>query len=174
MRPSLHGGLAAIIETAQKVSDMKILKAGETGSKSTVVDTVSNVVRCKHVSTHPSLPKDAKYNVTWNMDLSNLTEEQKAEAAAEYFLIKVRRDFVKAGVTRKDGKVVKTVAPSDDDWDNAIFDCAKYVTKRESREEKMLKALSQFSDDELAAWGLQRAAADDITEDEQDVDESES
>lgn len=136
---------------------MKVLKKGDTGSKSTTANVDNKTVTMQHVSAHPALGDEAKFNLTWTIDLSKLTEAELLEAAAEHFLIKVRRDFVKAGVTKNaDGKVTKIEKPAAKDWDKATFDAKAYVTKRQSKQEKLLSALSQFTDEQLAQWGLTR------------------
>ncbi len=74
-----------------------------------------------------------------------MTQEQIVEAAAEHFLIKIRRNFR------------NTDKPKAKDWDNVTFDCADFITARTSKVEKMAKTLADFSDEQLAALGLKRS-----------------
>ncbi len=127
---------------------MKIIKKGETGSKSTTAHE-NGIVTCIHQTVHPSIGKDARFQMTWDIDLANLTPEETAIAAAEHFLIKIRRTF---------NKVSK---PVDKDWNNVAFDAKDYVTVRVSKTEKLARTLAQFSDEELAALGLTRAEPQD-------------
>ena len=124
---------------------MNIIKKGETGNKSTTCNKVTGVIDCVHQTVHPSIGKDSRYQLTWGINLANLTEEERDVAAAEYFLIKIRRTF---------SKIKK---PTDDDWNNVEFDAKDYLTVRVSKAEKLVRTLAQFSDEELAALGLTRA-----------------
>jgi hypothetical protein len=124
---------------------MKILKTGDKGMKDTKIDVSAKIATCIHQSTHESLVKGSRFQLTWNVDLSNLTDEEMLEAAAEYFIIKIRRDLA------KDKK------PAATSWDNATFDAKKYVTARTSPVDKIRKALAGFTDEQLAALGLVKA-----------------
>lgn len=84
--------------------------------------------------------------MTWNIALENLTDAEKDAAAAEYFLIKIRRDF------SKDKK------PTATKWDGATFDAKNWVTKKSDPVAKAQKAIAGFSDEMLAALGLSRVS----------------
>lgn len=119
------------------------LKVGESGNKSTTVK--GKVAECIHTTVHPSLGDGERYQLTWRLNFANMTEEQILAAAAEHFVIKIRRSF---------SKVEK---PKNNDWNNVEFDCAKYITQRVSKIDKIAKTLADFSDEQLAAMGLVRA-----------------
>ena len=119
------------------------LKVGETGNKSTDVD--GNLVTCVHKTVHKSLNKGECYQLNWTLDFSDMTQEQILAAAAEHFIIKIRRGF---------GKVDK---PKNDDWNNVTFDVAKYIKTRTSKVDRLVKTLADFSDEQLAEMGLVRA-----------------
>ena len=121
---------------------MRILKKGETAAKSTIANVESNFVECVHATVHESLKGDERFQMAWSLDFSNLTNEEIFEAAAEHFVIKIRRGFA------------NDTAPADVDWDGAQFDCKKFVSKRMSKVDKIAKDLSALSDDALQALGL--------------------
>lgn len=123
---------------------MKILKVGETSHKSTTANVDANFVECVHATVHESLKDAGRFEMNWFLHFENLNQAEIMEAAAEYFVIKIRRTFA------KDSK------PQDADWDHAQFDCKKYVSVRTSKAEKLAKSLADFSDEELAALGLTR------------------
>lgn len=123
----------------------KLLKA-EVAQKSTRATPENSCVECVHATVHPSLGKDERFQMAWSLNFENLSEQEIMEAAAEHFIIKIRRVFA------KDSK------PQDADWDNAQFDCKEFVTARMTRVEKAAKTLQDFSDEELAALGLTRAS----------------
>ena len=124
---------------------LKLLK-GETGNKSTDVD--GNLAVCVHKTVHKSLSKDVCYQLNWTLDFSNMTQDQIVEAAAEHFIIKIRRSF---------GKCDK---PENDDWNNVTFDVSKYIKTRTSKIDRMVKTLADFSDEQLAEMGLVRAESE--------------
>ncbi len=127
---------------------MKTLLKGESAEKSTVNSKGSNAVDCLHATVHPSLSDGERFQLNWAIDLSNLTDEQIYEAAAEHFIIKIRRTFAK----------IKT--PKNDDWNNVTFDAKDYITSRTSKTEKLAATLATFTDEQLAALGLSRAKAE--------------
>ncbi len=86
--------------------------------------------------------------MTWSISLVELTDAEIAEAAAEHFLIKIRRTFA------------KVEKPTDDDWDHKTFDANDFKSTRISKAEKLVKTLADFTDEELAALGLVRAVED--------------
>ena len=123
----------------------KILKSGESSAKSTVA-TPEGLVTCRHATVHKSLGDGERFDLTWVVDLRDLSAEETAAAAAEYFIIKIRRVFAKID------------KPKSAEWDNAEFDAKDFVTVRQSKTEKLAKTLATFSDEELAALGLTRAS----------------
>ena len=122
---------------------MKLLKQGESASKSTVVE--GKIAHCTHTSVHPSIEKGSKYQVRWSISFEDMSEEEILKAAAEHFIIRIRRDFA------------KDENPHNDNWNNVTFKAKDYLsTQRTSKIEKITKQLEQFTDEELAAMGLTR------------------
>ncbi len=119
------------------------LKVGEVGNKSTTVE--GNFADCVHTTVHKSLNDGERFQLNWNLDFSKMTQEQIVAAAAEHFIIKIRRSFSKCD------------KPKNDDWNNVSFDCSKYISTRTTKVEKMVKTLADFSDEQLAELGLIRA-----------------
>lgn len=137
---------------------MEILKKGQQGQKATKANVDSNIVECLHTSEHPSLDKGARFQLRWNFDFSKMSKQQILEAAAEHFLIKERRRFVQAGVTKDDnGKVTKVQKPSESEWQNRMIDPADLITVRKTQAEKIASMVATLSDEQLAALGLTRA-----------------
>jgi len=101
-----------------------------------------------HSTVHKSLNDGERFEMNWTLDFSEMTQDQIVEAAAEHFIIKIRRDF---------SKVDK---PKNNDWNNKKFNCSKYISRRVSKIDKMAKTLADFSDEQLAALGLERAVKD--------------
>ena len=124
---------------------MKTLLVGEVAEKSTRATPENSCVECVHATVHSSISKDERFQMAWSLNFENLTEAEIMEAAAEHFIIKIRRGFAKAS------------KPQDADWDNAQFDCKDFVSVRTSKTEKLAKTLADFSDEELAALGLTRS-----------------
>ncbi len=124
---------------------MNILLKGITSNKSTVANVDANSVECNHATVHPTLGEGERFQLAWSLDFSNISQQEILEAAAESFIIKIRR------VLAKDSK------PQDVDWDNATFDVSDFITVRTSKTEKLVKVLADFSDEQLAALGLTRA-----------------
>lgn len=123
---------------------MKILQKGDVQDKATIANVETKVVECVHATVHTSLVPDERFQMTWNVFLGNLTEAQIMEAAAEHFIIKIRRTFAK----------IKN--PSNDEWNNVTFDAKDYITSRTSKTEKLAATLATFTDEQLAALGLTR------------------
>ncbi len=124
---------------------MKHLLKNEVAEKSTTYDQDKNVVTCVHATVHKSIGDGERFQMTWRIKLSELTDAQIAEACAEYFIIKIRRTFAKVD------------KPQSDNWDNARFNAKDYVSVRVSKTEKLARTLADFSDEELAALGLKRS-----------------
>ena len=124
---------------------MLIIKKGETGSKSTSANVDGNFVECTHCTVHKSLEGGERFQMAWSLDFDGMTQAQIMEAAAEHFVIKIRR-----GLANDDN-------PQNADWDDANFKVTEYVSRRISKVDKMAKTLADFSDEQLAALGLTRA-----------------
>ena len=124
---------------------MKILKKGEAQSKSTQADVETNVVTCVHATVHQSLVKEERYEMTWRINFANMTQAQILEAAAEHFIIKIRRTFA------------KVEKPKNNEWNNKEFKAKEFVSVRTSKVEKLAATIAQLDDDALAALGLTRA-----------------
>ena len=124
---------------------MNILLVGVTSNKSTVANVEGNFVECNHATVHPTLGEGERFQLAWSLNFDDLSQAEIMEAAAESFIIKIRR------VLAKDSK------PQDADWDHAQFNCKEFVSVRTSKTEKLAKTLAAFSDDELAALGLTRS-----------------
>lgn len=127
------------------VNIMKTLKVGESQNKSTVANVELNVVNCVHATVHPSLNDQERLEMLWTISFEDMTEEQILEAAAEHFLIKIRRTFA------------KVEKPKNNDWHNITFKAIDHIAKRVSKVDKMVKTLADFSDEQLAALGLIRS-----------------
>ena len=127
---------------------MQILKVGEVSTKSTVANVDANFVECSHATVHDSLKDSGRFQMDWSLNFENVTQAEIMEAAAEHWVIKIRRDFAKDS------------DPQDVDWNDAQFDVKKYVSKRISKTEKLAKALADFSDEQLAALGLTRSESE--------------
>jgi len=123
---------------------MLIIKKGETANKSTNVNVAGNFVDCVHSTVHKSLNDGERFQMEWSLNFDEMTQEQIMEAAAEHFIIKIRRDFA------------KSEKPQDVDWNNATFQVVEYISRRISKIDKMAKTLADFSDEQLAALGLSR------------------
>ena len=133
------------------VNIMLLIKKGETASKSTNAQKdedsstgLNGLVDCVHSTVHKSLNKDERFEMKWTLNFDGMTDAQIIEAAAEHFIIKIRRDFAKVD------------KPENDEWNNVEFLVSKYLTKRTSKIDKMAKTLADFSDEQLAALGLSR------------------
>ncbi len=125
--------------------DMKHLLKDESANKSTIADVENNTVNCVHATVHKSLGKDERFEMAWCISFEDMTQAQILEAAAEHFIIKIRRTFAKVD------------KPQNNDWNNSTFKAVDFVTVRQSKTEKLAATLAQFSDEELAALGLTRS-----------------
>lgn len=124
---------------------MKHLLKDESANKSTIADCENNVVDCVHATVHKCLGDGERFEMNWCIDFDNMTQAQILEAAAEHFIIKIRRTFAKVS------------KPKNDEWNNVTFKAKDFVTMRVSKTEKLARTLVDFSDEELAALGLVRA-----------------
>jgi hypothetical protein len=124
---------------------MKTLKKGESAEKSTIAGEDINMVECVHATVHTSLSDGERFQMTWWVDFSDMTEAQIREAAAEHFIIKIRRTLA------------KVKKPANDDWNNVTFKAKDFLTQRVSKTEKLAATLATFTDEQLAALGLSRS-----------------
>jgi len=122
----------------------KLLK-NEKANKSTKADVEANAVDCVHATVHKSLGDGERFEMRWNISFADMTQEEILEAAAEHYIIKIRRTF---------SKVSK---PQNDDWNNVTFPAIDYLSIRTSATEKLAAKLATFSDADLAALGLTRS-----------------
>ena len=131
---------------------MKHLLKNESANKSTIAGTdkksstgLSGIVDCVHATVHKSLGDGERFEMTWAINFSGMTDAQILEAASEHFIIKIRRTFAKVD------------KPESTDWNNVEFNAVDFLTARISKTEKLARTLADFSDEELAALGLKRS-----------------
>jgi len=129
----------------EDIHTMKNLLKNETANKSTNADVDSGIVTCVHATVHKSLGDGERFEMSWDISFAEMTEAQILEAAAEHFIIKIRRTFAKVS------------KPKNDDWNNVIFKAKDFVSVRTSATEKLAAKLATFSDADLAALGLTRS-----------------
>ncbi len=125
---------------------MKKLLKNEVSQKSTIADPKSGIVECVHATVHKSLGDGERFQMTWAVSFADMSEQEILEAAAEHFIIKIRRTFAKVD------------KPQNDDWNNITFMASDFVSIRTSATEKLAAKLASFSDEDLAALGLTRNA----------------
>lgn len=113
---------------------MNTLLKGETGNKSTTANVDTEIVTCVHTTVHQSISKDERFQMTWLLFFGDMTEAQILEAAAEHFVIKIRRSMA------------KVAKPTNDDWNNVTFNVKEYITSRVSHVDKMAAKFAGFTD----------------------------
>ncbi len=131
---------------------MKKLLKNESASKSTnavkdekALNGLNGVVDCVHATVHKSLNDGERFEMHWAIDFADMNEAQILEAAAEHFIIKIRRTFAKID------------SPKNNEWNNVTFKAQDFLTVRTSKAEKLAATLATFSDEDLAALGLSRS-----------------
>jgi len=140
----LKKGIEAVKSTVIAMIEKPVITENDKGEKITeMVET--RMVKCQHATAHNILGKGERYQLTWNVDLSELTEDERDIAAAEHFLIKIRRPLA------KDEK------PESANWDEMTFNAKEYTSRRLSKVAKAARTIADFTDEQLAELGLVRA-----------------
>lgn len=124
---------------------MKKLLKNEKANKSTVANVEAAFVDCVHATVHKSLGDGERFEMHWSITFDGMSQKEILEAAAEHFIIKIRRTFA------------KVAKPQNDEWNNVIFEAKDFVSIRTSATEKLAAKLATFSDEDLAALGLTRS-----------------
>lgn len=118
---------------------MKILLKNMKGQKSTKADPDRDLVHCIHCSAHKNtLNEGERYQCHWIIDFADLTDAEVLEAAAEYFIIAIRR------------KMAACDAVLDFDFgDGKVFMAKDFVSRRVTEFEKLAERLAQISEEQV-------------------------